>query len=486
MGAFTYSDLITLDLGKLNAAVTDWNTMVGELAKLKDDARDGLLKKSEKARWEGVDATVTREFVRKTTKEFDDLHLEAQSIHSVLADAHTELSHIQKRAMDLTDEARRGEPNRSPEPDPPLLVMDGGDGTVKVMEAVCDAKGPSQRIKDRMRWYADTLTGLVTHAAEVDAAVTRALKRSHGGDPYNAGHSRYTSLDEDQLPRAMKLASLGDDANDKQRAELRRLWQSLSPEARAQLWTKHKDDLLAAGILTPQSKRVSADRGAGTYDTESPGARDHWVQVQALAMSNTGDFIGHVDAARHMDHYLRGLGTPLDLDVDRMLTDDSVLRTTMKNAVADEQEKWRLQALKAFEESGGKPVAIPVETSPQSYTHGDRNWYLAIGSGMANTTGVVTVTPGEDGEPRVSLDYQVNVWDRYNWDPGKKTPIGPTEVTDADLARLHVTGLAQEFDMRGSGSVQHHDMNSSSGPPDPVDPGRDGTRTDIGRNGDAR
>ncbi len=101
--------------------------------------------------------------------------------------------------------------------------------------------------------------------------------------------------------------------------------------------------------------------------------------------------------------------------------------------VADEHEKWRRQALKAFEESGGKPVAIPVETSPQSYTHGDRNWYLAIGSGMANATGVVTVTPGDDGEPRVSLDYQVNVWDRYNWDPGKKTPIGPTEVTDADL-----------------------------------------------------
>ncbi|WP_256726225.1 hypothetical protein [Streptomyces sp. MNU77] len=95
------------------------------------------------------------------------------------------------------------------------------------MEAFCGVEGTSQRTKDLMQWYADTLTGLVAHATEIDAAVTRALKRSHGGDPHNAGHATYTSLDEDQLPRATKLASLGGDANTVQRAELRRLWTSL-------------------------------------------------------------------------------------------------------------------------------------------------------------------------------------------------------------------------------------------------------------------
>ncbi len=124
----------------------------------------------------------------------------------------------------------------------------------------------------------------------------------------------------------MKLASLGEDANDKQRAELRRLWQSLSPEARARLWAQHKGDLLAAGLLAPQMKRVAADRGAGPYDIDYPGARDHWIQIQATGMSNAGDFIGNTDAAYHMDHYLQGLGTDLDLDVDRMLTDDAALR----------------------------------------------------------------------------------------------------------------------------------------------------------------
>ncbi|GAA3219519.1 hypothetical protein GCM10020256_24620 [Streptomyces thermocoprophilus] len=109
-----------------------------------------------------------------------------------------------------------------------------------------------------------------------------------------------------------------------------------------------------------------------------------------------------------------------------------------------------------------------METPGIGYTHSDRNWYLAVGSAQTNTTGVITVVPGTDGRPKVSLDYQVNVWDRYNWDPGKATPIGPTTVTDADMARLHRTGLAKEFDMRGSGTVQHYDLGTETGDlPDP-------------------
>ncbi|MFD9030759.1 hypothetical protein ACFVZW_06305 [Streptomyces sp. NPDC059567] len=98
---------------------------------------------------------------------------------------------------------------------------------------------------------------------------------------------------------------------------------------------------------------------------------------------------------------------------------------------SDHEDEWRRQALDAFAQSGGKPAAIPVETMGEGYTHdkgpdGTANSYLGVGSGMTNTTGVVTAVPGPDGKPQVSIDYQVNVWDRYNWDPGKFTPIGPT------------------------------------------------------------
>ncbi|MFJ2438753.1 hypothetical protein ACIOWM_36675 [Streptomyces anulatus] len=474
-----YSELMEADLAKLGVAVADWKKMAAQLKRLAADARDGLRAKSDKARWQGINAEVTRGFVGKTAKECDDLHKEARSILAVLDDANTELLRIQKNARELTAAARKDG----------YVVTGGKGGTVKVEEAMCTVEGPDQKKLDTMRWYADALAGLVSHADEVDASAVRALRASHGGDPVNAGHATYTSLDEDMLPRALKLAELGGDANERQRQELQRVWQSLSPESRASLWADNRNDLLAAGLLTPQVKRTSADAGAGPFDVRSPGAGDLWTQVQANGMSNVGDFSGKPDAARHMDHYLRGIGSTLDLDVDRMLTDDQNLRDVTSGVRTHEQEGWRRQAIKAFEESGGKPVAIPVETKGQGYTHvdgGDRNWYLAVGSAMTNTTGVVTAVPGADGKPEVSIDYQVNVWDRYNWDPGKATPIGPTTVTDADMARLHTTGLAREFDMRGSSSVQQHDLGSGDAWLGPADPGRDGTRTDIGRNGDAR
>ncbi|MEU9945663.1 hypothetical protein [Streptomyces lavendulae] len=95
---FTWTDLMTIDLAKLNEAATEWKTAAEELAKLHGTVRDGLVKKSEAARWEGANATVTREFVRSAAKEVDDLQREARSIYAVLADAHAELTRIQKRS----------------------------------------------------------------------------------------------------------------------------------------------------------------------------------------------------------------------------------------------------------------------------------------------------------------------------------------------------------------------------------------------------
>ncbi|MGW4237608.1 hypothetical protein ACWEJP_12325 [Streptomyces sp. NPDC004749] len=469
-----YNDLMQVDLGKLGTAVSDWKTVVQDLRTLAGDARDGMKAKSDEARWQGVNAAVTQSFVGKTAKEFADLHREAESIWSVLNDAHTELTELRRRAQDLTTEA--GEAG--------FLVLDDECGRVKVMEAQCTPEETGQKKLDLMQWYADTLTGIVGHAGEIDASTVRALRGSHGGDPDNPGHGTYTSLDEEMLPRAIDLAKLGGDASPTERQALRRLWESLGPESRAELWSGHKDDLLAAGILTPQVKQVANDDGAGPYDVEDPSWGDRWIEAQAEMMVDSGDIIGNTEASRHMNHYLEGSGETLDLDVDRMLSDDEALRLEAQRSVADQQEEWRRQALAAFEESGGQPVTLPVETKPAGYTHSDRDWYLAVGSGMTNTTGAVTVVPGADGRPKVTLDYQVNVWDRYNWDAGKATPIGPTTVTDADMARLHTTGLAREFDMRGSGSTQHVELGTEPGPlPDPPDQGREGTRQDPGREG---
>ncbi|MFF7498960.1 hypothetical protein ACFZBM_05890 [Streptomyces lavendulae] len=482
---FTWTDLMTIDLAKLNEAATEWKTAAEELAKLHGTVRDGLVKKSEAARWEGANATVTREFVRSAAKEVDDLQREARSIHAVLADAHAELTRIQKRAKELADEARQGDPAHHPEPDPGLLVSDAGGGRVRVESSVCDAKGPSRRTEDMVRWYADTLTGLVTHAAEVDAAATRALRASHGADPYDAGHAEYTSLDQDQLPRAIKLAALGGDAKPAQQAELRRLWQSLSPDARAQLWTAHRGDLLAAGLLNPSVKQVAPDRGSGKHGSEDPDWGD-WgtrMKMQGLVVAADGGDMN--DAARHMKHYLDDTGTPMRLPVDKMLTDDDDFQNHVSHRhLLPHEAQWREQALAEYERNGGRAVVLPVETPNEDYSFSqmtDPNWFYAVGSARSNVTGVVTVVPGAGGQPKVGLDYQVNVWDRYNWDEGKGVHIWSFGIPDGEPGRQHKVGLAQEFNMAGSGSVKHYELGNGAALPAPDDPGRAGERSDPGR-----
>ncbi|WMX45057.1 hypothetical protein RGF97_09605 [Streptomyces roseicoloratus] len=88
---------------------------------------------------------------------------------------------------------------------------------------------------------------------------------------------------------------------------------------------------------------------------------------------------------------------------------------------------------------------------------------------------MVTAVPDAHGNPKIGIDYQANVWDRYNWDEGKGVSIGPLEIPDGQMAKLHRVGLAQEFDMSGSGGVQHYELGSAEDNGDPL-PGPEESR----------
>ncbi|MDX3228401.1 hypothetical protein [Streptomyces sp. ME19-01-6] len=480
VAAFTYTHLLEMDFGKLGSAVADWKTVVSDLEKLGTDVDRGLVRKSDAAKWAGLNATMTRDFVRRTAKEFRDLHREAKSIWSVLDDASTELRSIQRQVRKLAADARKETPG--------LVVKDSGDGSVRVSEALCNVEGDSQRTEDLLTWYAEAITDLITHAAEIDAAVTRALRASHGQDCHDAGHAVYTSLDEDMAPRAVELASLGDKASPEERARLRRLWESLSPRARGELWAAHKDGLVAAGVLAPRTRQISPDAGSGRHGVESPGFGERVTLEKAKALAEGASLMGMNDAARHLTHYLDNSGATLDLPVDKMMKGDDAFRNKTLEAIMDNEDKWRSQALAEFKRNGGRPVAIPVETAESGFRFnrsGDENWYLAVGSLSTNISGVVTVAPGAGGKPHIGLDYQLNAWDRYNWDSGKGTEIAGVTFTDEEMGRLHRTGLAQEFDVRGSSSVMHRQILDGPGSlkqdPLPDGPRDSGGRTDPGR-----
>lgn len=82
----------------------------------------------------------------------------------------------------------------------------------------------------------------------------------------NAGHATYTSLDEDQLPRAMNLASLGGKATDPQRGGPRRLWESLSPARGASCGWRAGTICWRRGLRDPTVKRAAPDAGCRMPD----------------------------------------------------------------------------------------------------------------------------------------------------------------------------------------------------------------------------
>ncbi|GGS24125.1 hypothetical protein GCM10010221_21340 [Streptomyces parvus] len=260
----------------------------------------------------------------------------------------------------------------------------------------------------------------------------------------------------------------------------------MSPEARAQLWLKQKDDLTAAGILSPTMPQIAADGGAGRHDSQSAGFEE-WATKQKMRLLTEGaDWKGMTDASRHMDHYLSNSGRPMQLPVDKMMADVPAFKSYVDDTVRLKQDEWRRQAVEEFKRNGGKPVAFPVEAKqPKGFyftQEADENWFYAVGGVNSNVTGVVTAVPDAHGNPRVSLDYQANAWDRYNWDEGKGVNVGPLDIPDGQMAKLHRVGLAQEFDMAGSSDVRHYDLGGAS--PDGELPGpgegRDG-REDSGR-----
>jgi hypothetical protein len=214
--ALTFTDLIEVDLDKLGTAVSDWKKTVDGLKTSAENASKGMQAKSDSAHWAGVNATVTREFITKTTKEISDLHTEANSIYQVLNDGHTELASLQKQIKTAVevDASNLG-----------VRVEDIGEGKVRCFfpHVRGDTDERTQEQLDAMRELEGRINGILAHAAEIDASVARALGKSHGNDANNAGHSNYESLNDAQAERALELARKGDKMSDAELQEFNRL-----------------------------------------------------------------------------------------------------------------------------------------------------------------------------------------------------------------------------------------------------------------------
>ncbi|MEV0262773.1 hypothetical protein AB0I49_15725 [Streptomyces sp. NPDC050617] len=179
-----FEDVLHARLGKLNDAVGDWSAMITKLDQLADEAGNGMKAQSDKARWQGANASVTRPFVDKTTKEFRDAVTQATSIRNILRDGHAAFQAAKNDLRHIVDH-------------PPKGVTIWPDGVV-ARSVHPDRRGkgntdpgPSMETMDSVR---DQITRALNNATEADETVARALHAIVAKHPYDFGSDSYASL----------------------------------------------------------------------------------------------------------------------------------------------------------------------------------------------------------------------------------------------------------------------------------------------------
>ncbi|SFQ64319.1 hypothetical protein SAMN05421810_111121 [Amycolatopsis arida] len=230
------------------------------------------------------------------------------------------------------------------------------------------------------------------------------------------------------------------------------------------------------------------DPGAGPHGVDPWYTRgdDEATKLMAINAAALADSIGWTHASKHLMHYLGNSGERLSVDPDEMMRDVPRFEAQVHKTTAAELR--RISDEVAIAGDYGKPVAFSSGWKGEYIApEGSKDWYYALGGVQYSVTGVATVHPPEvpGGQPRVEVDYKTHVFDRYNWDGGKQTEIGPITITDEKMAEMHRAGVAQEFDVSGSTDVKHYsgtlpERGERPDFPEAAD-SRSGTRTDPGR-----
>ncbi|MDV9197692.1 DUF6571 family protein [Streptomyces sp. Wh19] len=300
----TFDDVVNAPVGKLKEAADDWSEMVTKLEKLADDARQGMKAKSDKARWQGVNSDVTKPFIGKTAKEFEDAGAQAKGIKLLLADAHTSFKTAKDALVRIRDEEgpaagihvdAKGKvtPRRDLESD---IAARHDPYYSEALRKQNDAVSSWQRKIDR----------IVEDCSDADESLKRALA-ANVKDDHNFTAPKYKSLDAEQVDRALGLMKkvTGDGGTARNVAALRELEDLLDdnrndPEFAPDFYRK----LGAEGTLESYMKMSLDATSLG------PAGQDRANMVRNI-QSDMGAMLGLATKTSTPDHLGTGWTTQL-------------------------------------------------------------------------------------------------------------------------------------------------------------------------------
>ncbi|MGA5216893.1 hypothetical protein ACPCAE_12580 [Streptomyces cinereoruber] len=203
----------------------DWSEMAVKLKKLATDARDGMKAKTDKAQWQGVNSDVTRPFITKTAKEFEDAETQAKGIHLLLADAHTSFTAARDSLVRIRDEEGPAagvhvDANGRVRPKHDLSKDVAARHDPDYPDYAADVRKQQEAVAS---WQA-RIDRIVEDCADADDSLRRALA-ANVKDDHNFTAPTYKSLDEEQVARAAELLKkvTGDGGTARNVAELKEL-----------------------------------------------------------------------------------------------------------------------------------------------------------------------------------------------------------------------------------------------------------------------
>ncbi len=197
-----FDDVADAPVGKLKEAVDDWSEMVTKLEKLADEARLGMKAKSDKADWQGVNASVSKPFIAKTAKEFDEAAAEARGIKLLLADAHTSFKTAKDALVRIKDEEG---------PTAGIHVDANGKVTPRydLEDDEAARRDPDysealRKQKEAVASWQKKIDRIVEDCSDADESLKRALA-ANVTDDHNFTTPKFNSLDAEQVDRAAEL-----------------------------------------------------------------------------------------------------------------------------------------------------------------------------------------------------------------------------------------------------------------------------------------
>ncbi|MFF2023303.1 hypothetical protein ACFVW2_16075 [Streptomyces sp. NPDC058171] len=195
-----FEALRNAEFGPLDTAVSDWSRLVRNLESMEKDARDGLKRRAAKANWQGINATVSRQFVGKTVGEFTDARTQASSVRNILRDTRDELRSHRRTLEEAID--RGSKKNLT-------VVATGGGGFTVTMRVHPDRAGtgadPSAHGEADVLALRDEVQEILEAATRSDDTASDVLRALV--DQSEHGFSGASYGDRDGAVRAVREAA---------------------------------------------------------------------------------------------------------------------------------------------------------------------------------------------------------------------------------------------------------------------------------------